>query len=846
MEESMIKLTQWANEPTVTDLNQDLLNSKDYHSEQVNRINSYLENLKAPPIKIGDPKKAKTHSTIQPKLIRKQAEWRYSALSEAFLTASTVFKINPITYEDGYSARQNELVLNYQFNTQIDKVKLIDEYVRCAVDTGTAIFRVGWEELEDTKDIPVPQYNVEPVDPNDLVTMARFQRISKAMQDTIYISNVPDQWKQCIQRAQQETQMREQEVFQQIQQQIEFLGSQLPPEELEQVQQQLLEQAQQYLQQLPPIAYQPIEAGTIFNRVTKTINRPTIELCNFRDIYIDPTCEGDIDKAEFIIYRFTSCKADLMKDGRYYNVELIPESNTMDYEDIDYIHDNSKDPNRKKLNVYEYWGNWDIKGDGTKTPIVATWCNNTMIRLEENPYPDHKPPFVFVSYLPIVKSLYGEPDGALLADNQKIIGAVTRGVIDLLAKSANSQTGMAIQFLDPINEKAFNEGRDYKFNPTMQPQQAIFQHAYPDIPQWILQFIQTQEFEAEALTGVKGFSQGIDGSTLGETAAGVRGVLDAASKREMGILRRLANGLKQVARKILAMNALWLNEREIIRITNQDFVEVRRDDLAGNFDLELAISSPEDDTAKAESLAFMLQTLGNTVDQGMTQMILSEICKLKRMPELAERVARFEPPQPDPMQQQLAEMQLQMLQAQIQKLEAEVQKIGADAQLSGAKAQTEMINAQVDAQMRPIEAQAKLMAEQGKAALNQAQAKKLDLEYFNELSGTKHREEMELMAQQAKAQMEKSLQEKYADWQMSQMKDNMDLQKFMAQLQMQDQHKALDYQMNKEKLDLEREKIKNTSKDKGLDYLISQEKTKQEEIKASKPKTQSKSKKGTL
>ena len=104
-----------------------------------------------------------------------------------------------------------------------------------------------------------------------------------------------------------------------------------------------------------------------------------------------------------------------------------------------------------------------------------------MIRLQENPYPDHKPPFVIVPYLPKAKQVYGEPDGALISDNQEIIGAVTRGIIDLLAKSANSQTGMAMQFLDPVNKKAFDEGRDYQFNPTMTPQQAIFQHAFPEI-----------------------------------------------------------------------------------------------------------------------------------------------------------------------------------------------------------------------------------------------------------------------------------------------------------------------------------------------------------------------------
>ena len=766
--ENNVRLTDWPNEPAVDNLKQDLFNCKSLHDTQVGLIDNYMFMLKAEPFKLG--KKDKNRSTVQPKLIRKQAEWRYASLSEPFLSESNIFRINPVTYEDNYAAKQNELVLNYQFNTQINKIKFIDEYVRAAVDCGTAIIRVSWEELQDTVDVPVPQYQARGVDPNNELELARFNRVKKAFSDTVYQANIPSYWVDCIKQAMQEEQQREQEVFAQVQQQIAVMQQQgMPPEQLEQVQQELLGQAQEQLQQMPPIAYIPEHVGTVYERVSKTVNKPTVEICHYKDVYLDSSCEGDVDKAEFIIYKFTTCKADLLKDGRYVNVNGIPEeAYTTVYEDRDEINnsENFKDPARRKLTVYEYWGNWDIHGDGTKVPIVAAWVGPVMIRCEENPYPDHKPPFVFVPYLPRAKSAYGEPDGALIADNQVIIGAVTRGVIDLLARSANSQVGMAISFLDPVNKKAFTEGRDYEFNPAMTPQQAVFEHTFPEIPQTAMAFLQSQEMEAEALTGVKTYNEGINGDAYGNTATGIKSVLDSASKREMGILRRLSDGLKKIARKIIAMNALWLNDTEIIRITNQDFVEIHRDDLAGNFDLELVISSAEQDNAKAESLAFMLQTLGNSVDQGMTQMIFSEICRLKKMPELAERVARYEPPPPDPMQQQMMQMQMEMMKAQIQKLEAEVQKLGADAMYSEARAQNEM----VEAQIKPQELQSKIVSEQAKAQYNQSMAHKLDLDYLNDIQGTKHQQDMELMAQQAKAQADKSMQEKFMDYLLEQEK----------------------------------------------------------------------------
>lgn len=756
-EEDTNELTNWNNPPTIADLKDDLSNCKSSHDRQVAVINKYMDNLRADP----KPKrKDMVGSSIQPRLIRKHAEWRYSGLAEPFLSTTNIFKVNPTTYEDAYSARQNELVINYQFNTQIDKIRLIDSYVRSAVDTGTAILRVGWEELEQIQDIPEPQYQPQQIDTSLGEAFSRFKRVANLMENTIEVNNVPPQWKECIKLAQEQTKSREQEIMAQAEQRLQAMQQQIPPEQLEQYQQQMMPWVQQQIQQLPPIAYEPVEIGTQFTQVTKLINRPTIQICDYRDVYFDPSCEGDIDKAEYIIYKFNSCKADLLADKRYKNIDKIPETTDKDYDDYFDESDNLKDKARKKITVYEYWGNWDIEGNGTKKPIVATWVGDVLIRLEDNPYPDHKPPFVVVSYLPIANRLYGEPDGALIADNQEIIGAITRGVIDLLAKSANSQTGSAINFLDPVNKKKFIEGRDYEFNANASPAQAIYQHTFPEIPQTVIPFLGQLEFEAEALTGVKGFSQGINGDSLGDSATGARGVLDATSKREMGILRRLADGLKKVARKVIAMNALWLNEKEVIRITNLDFVEIHRDDLAGEFDLTLDISSAEQDTARAESLAFMLQTLGNTVDQGMTQMVLSEICRLKKMPELAERVNRWKPQEPDPMQVRLQEAQVQLLEAQVEKYKAEVQKLSADTGLSEAKAQSEL----VDAQLRPQEIMSKIQSELSKSAYTGSLSRKLDNDLSNDITGINHKRDLEKQSAQAKAQANKSFQEKYMDY----------------------------------------------------------------------------------
>jgi hypothetical protein len=176
---------------------------------------------------------------------------------------------------------------------------------------------------------------------------------------------------------------------------------------------------------------------------------------------------------------------------------------------------------------------------------------------------------------------------------------------------------------------------------------------------------------------------------LGSTATGVRGALDAASKRELGILRRLAEGVKQIGRKIIAMNAAFLSEEEVIRVTNEEFVPVKRDDLMGNYDLRLSISTAEADNQKAEELAFMLQTTAQSMGPTFSQMILSEIARLRKMPDLSKRIAEFQP-EPNPVEQKRAELEVALLEAQVANESAKANENEMDIQLKTAKLQKEM------------------------------------------------------------------------------------------------------------------------------------------------------------
>src|SRR5690606_23700936 len=117
--------------------------------------------------------------------------------------------------------------------------------------------------------------------------------------------------------------------------------------------------------------------------------------------------QGEMDKALFTIVSFETNKAELLKDGdRYKNLNRVNWDGNTTLTDPDHTTgtpDNFefRDATRKKVVAYEYWGYYDIDGDGTLKPIVATWIGDVMIRMEENPFPDGKLPFVVIPYLPV-------------------------------------------------------------------------------------------------------------------------------------------------------------------------------------------------------------------------------------------------------------------------------------------------------------------------------------------------------------------------------------------------------------------------------------------------------------
>ena len=439
---------------------------------------------------------------------------------------------------------------------------------------------------------------------------------------------------------------------------------------------------------------------TVVTKVKK--NQPTALVCRNEDIFIDPTCMDDMEKCQFIIHRYQTSLSALKADGRYKNLDRVGQERPTLMSEPQYYREDLtffefKDEPRKKFVINEYWGYYDVNGDGEVEPIVCSWIGNTIVRLETNPYPDKKPPFIIVPFTAVPFQMFGEAMAETIGDNQKIKTAITRGIIDNMARSNNGQVGIQRGSLDMSNRKKFLQGKNFEYNGSPN---TFWQGNFNEIPNSAFNMINLMNNEIEAQTGVKSFSGGITGNTLGATATGVRGALDATSSRRLNLVRNIAENLvKPLMRKWMSYNSEFLEEEEIIRVTNEQYIPIRRDDLDGRIDIDISISTAEDNAAKSQEISFLLQTVGPNEDPTIRRELMAQILELMRMPEQAEKLRNYQP-QPDPMQQQLQQMQMQQMMLEMEKLKAEIADKYArageneiDAEVKKAKAQVEMAKA---------------------------------------------------------------------------------------------------------------------------------------------------------
>jgi len=222
---------------------------------------------------------------------------------------------------------------------------------------------------------------------------------------------------------------------------------------------------------------------------------------------------------------------------------------------------------------------------------------------------------------------------------------------------------------------SYQAGNDARYQANVDPKMAIFQANVEKVDPSVFQMIDLYMKDGEQMTGVNG-SGGNGSSGVYQNQASVRSSMDASSKRELGILRRFVTQVfNDMGRKTVQNQQEFASQEEMLRITDKEFTVVRRDDLQGEFDLTIDVSTPEAESEKAERLNMLMQTNQANMDPALQKIFYTEILRLWKMPEAEKAVEEFEP-QPDPAAEEMKQLQLEKARLELQEVQIRMAETG--------------------------------------------------------------------------------------------------------------------------------------------------------------------------
>ncbi len=496
----------------------------------------------------------------------------------------------------------------------------------------------------------------------------------------------------------------------------------------------------------------PTEGG--YKIVTERVieNRPTAKIVRNESIRIDPNASG-LEDANFIVYEYFTNISEIMSkkefDGESVaRLKAFIDQNQDTFSDYEIHQENIygfefKDKERKRIKVYEYWGNVDLDKDGFTEPIVAVVAETSIVvdgnskrqrfilKAKENPFPFKRIPFVLIPFDYEPFEIFGEPLAEIISDEQKFSTAIIRGIMDNINEANNGTKFVKKGALDGVNYKRLMRGeRVVEVNTATPINQILYDGNFNELPASVYNVLQMIDQQSEALTGINKYMQGIVAPDQRTTATQFNATMTQSQIRLLDIVDNIANGLKEMFMMWIEMSREYLSDKEIEEITGYSLTELRVKEtkkLVAEYGIE---ELPEDTKAKAMQLImkeiddmfdrkdakydidikvgtdalkqikinainmFLQQSAplvnAGVIGGGVIKHLIADFAELLELEKTADMIRRYEP-KPNPLEEQMAQAELAEKIAKAKKEEALGANAMARTRMTDVKAQKEMI-----------------------------------------------------------------------------------------------------------------------------------------------------------
>lgn len=275
--------------------------------------------------------------------------------------------------------------------------------------------------------------------------------------------------------------------------------------------------------------------------------------------------------------------------------------------DQDYLTNPTSDPSREIYVIYEGFCRYDVDGDGMAEDMIVSKVNDVLVRREPNP--EGRPPFSVITAFPDDYQRGGRAVADILQDHQDISTALVRQTIAAIAQ--NNERPMVMDAKQTTAMQDFNLGR------AILRMNLDGQRGVSELMQWVpptpaagesLSFLEFLEGRKENKIGVTRYNQGLDAGSLNKTAKGISLIMSASQQRTRLIGRIIAEtGFKDLLTRLVDLNRRYVDRDMVVRLTGK-YLDIRPDDLAGNYDVEVSAGVGVDNPQVAVEQMMLLLT----------------------------------------------------------------------------------------------------------------------------------------------------------------------------------------------------------------------------------------------
>lgn len=460
-------------------------------------------------------------------------------------------------------------------------------------------------------------------------------------------------------------------------------------------------------------------------------NMPTAEVMRNEFVFPDPSARID-DEIRFVIIKKYQTMSDLKQLG-YISSDKLAKietamnqidkngstlSTTRDNEDKSYGYDyefKTNDKARQKVAILEYWGYYDLDGDGIAEPIVASWTEDGVeLNIEENPYPVKKIPFHRAVFSARAFSLWGNSLAFLLEDNQVIKSGIMRGIMNNISLSNNGVKFIQAGKIDYINMKRLRNGEKYiMVNGSVA--EAIQDGNFNSLPPIIFSVLDKIDSETSQLSGVmpNGNMPALNG---GQSSDDDGSPLTMSQQRMSSIVRNIANLLRKVMSSWVSNARRYLDNEQIEALfTEGEQVDYNVFEKNENVKIRVKVGTGADKLSKLREINLLLQqskVLGELAPRDSYSTLVAEMYELFDMYDEANKLRDYKA-EPSPQQNQMMEMDLYMKQLEIEEKKLALQEIQSKIMLNQANAQSTVQDSQAGVEYKQAQSFEKITKAKG-------------------------------------------------------------------------------------------------------------------------------------